>query len=250
MAKITRKNQLIFASDAGGTGITEYGSPAGGTPAFSTDPDDIQTPAWGDGWAAAALAGTEIPTFQDFNAIHFVSTRQIAYLLQEGVAEFASDAIYYTNSIVKKTGTYELYGSKINDNTGNALPVQTDDSNWQYLGDLSELVNITSVDPGIAVAWVNFTGTGTVTINQEHNVSSITDNSTGNYTINLSVTLADAESCFVTTKGRDIAAQPNPSPAIDTYPSTTTSFKVYTSNNANSPEDYSRVYAAVFGELA
>lgn len=41
-------------------------------------------------------------------------------------------------------------------------------------------------------AWVNFTGTGTVTINGSFNVSSITDNGTGDYTINFTNALADA----------------------------------------------------------
>lgn len=145
MAKITRKNQLIFGSDAGSQGIVEYGSPASGTPVASTDPDDIQTAAWETGWAAAALAGTEIPTFQDFNAIHFVSTRQIAYLLQEGIPEFSLETEYYQNSIVKKTGTYELYGSKTDANIGNALPSAVDDTYWQYLGDLSDLVDIPNI---------------------------------------------------------------------------------------------------------
>lgn len=35
-----------------------------------------------------------------------------------------------------------------------------------------------------AKAWVNFNGTGTVAIRADGNVSSITDNGTGNYTIN------------------------------------------------------------------
>jgi len=141
MAKITRKTQKIFGSSAGGTGITEYGSPAGGTPAYSTDPDEIQTASWLIGWAAAALAGTEIPTFQDFNGIHFVATRQIAYLLQEGIPEWDTGTEYHQYSVVKKTGTYELYGSKTNTNTGNALPSATDNTDWQYLGNLAALIN-------------------------------------------------------------------------------------------------------------
>lgn len=139
MAKIPRKTQKIFGSTAGGTGITEYGSPAGGSPVYSTDLDDIQTAEWDTGWAAAALAGTEIPTFQDFNAIHYTATNQLGYLLQEGVAEYDAGTEYHQNSIVKKTGTYELYGSVIDTNTGNALPNQVTDANWQYLGDLSDL---------------------------------------------------------------------------------------------------------------
>jgi hypothetical protein len=144
MAKITRKTQKVFGSSAGATGIVEYGSPAGGTPVYDTDPDNIQTSAWETGWAAAALSGTEIPTFQDFNGIHFVATRQIGYLLQEGVAEYDAGTEYHTNSIVKKSGTYELYGSKTNSNTGNALPSAADNTNWKYLGDLSGLVDIGS----------------------------------------------------------------------------------------------------------
>lgn len=35
-----------------------------------------------------------------------------------------------------------------------------------------------------AKAWVNFNGTGTVAIRQSGNVSSITDNGTGDYTVN------------------------------------------------------------------
>jgi hypothetical protein len=41
-------------------------------------------------------------------------------------------------------------------------------------------------------AWVNFNGTGTVAIRASGNVSSITDNGTGNYTINFTTALPDA----------------------------------------------------------
>ena len=40
-------------------------------------------------------------------------------------------------------------------------------------------------------AWVNFNGTGTVAIRSSGNVSSITDNGTGNYTVNLANALTD-----------------------------------------------------------
>jgi hypothetical protein len=41
-------------------------------------------------------------------------------------------------------------------------------------------------------AWVNFNGTGTVAIRAGLNVSSITDNGTGDYTINFTNAMADA----------------------------------------------------------
>lgn len=43
-----------------------------------------------------------------------------------------------------------------------------------------------------ARAWVNFNGSGTVAIRASGNVSSITDNGTGDYTLNFSTALADA----------------------------------------------------------
>jgi hypothetical protein len=41
-------------------------------------------------------------------------------------------------------------------------------------------------------AWVNFNGTGTVAIRASGNVTSITDNGTGDYTINFTTALVDA----------------------------------------------------------
>jgi len=48
-------------------------------------------------------------------------------------------------------------------------------------------------------AWVNFNGTGTVAINASFNVSSITDNGTGDYTVNFTTALPDANYCVTTT---------------------------------------------------
>jgi hypothetical protein len=44
---------------------------------------------------------------------------------------------------------------------------------------------------GLCRAWVNFNGTGTVAIRAAHNVSSITDNGTGNYTVNFATAMPD-----------------------------------------------------------
>ena len=42
-------------------------------------------------------------------------------------------------------------------------------------------------------AWVNFNGQGTVAIRASGNVSSITDNGTGNYTVNFTTAMPDAD---------------------------------------------------------
>ena len=47
-----------------------------------------------------------------------------------------------------------------------------------------------------AKAWVNFDGTGTVAIRQSGNVSSITDNNTGDYTVNFATAQVDFNYAF------------------------------------------------------
>lgn len=57
--------------------------------------------------------------------------------------------------------------------------------------------------PGTSKAWVNFNGTGTVAIRSSLNVSSITDNGTGNYSVNFATALGDANYCT------QVTGQPN-----------------------------------------
>jgi hypothetical protein len=58
--------------------------------------------------------------------------------------------------------------------------------------DGTESTDVTNVINGSAKAWVNFNGTGTVAIRDSFNVSSITDNSTGNYTVTFTNAMPDA----------------------------------------------------------
>lgn len=52
--------------------------------------------------------------------------------------------------------------------------------------------NASGVEVYTAKAWVNFNGTGTVAIRASGNVSSITDNGTGDYTVNFTTAMPDA----------------------------------------------------------
>jgi hypothetical protein len=56
-----------------------------------------------------------------------------------------------------------------------------------------------NVIQGSAKAWVNFNGTGTVAIRASYNVSSITDNGTGDYTINFTNAFADVNYAVIGT---------------------------------------------------
>lgn len=64
--------------------------------------------------------------------------------------------------------------------------------------DASGIINVGLATGGIQ-AWVNFNGTGTVAIRASSNVSSITDNGTGDYTVNYATALSSADYSFVGT---------------------------------------------------
>jgi hypothetical protein len=52
-------------------------------------------------------------------------------------------------------------------------------------------------------AWVNFNGTGTVAIRASGNVSSITDNGTGDYTVNFTTAMPDGNYALVAATGNN-----------------------------------------------
>ena len=54
-------------------------------------------------------------------------------------------------------------------------------------------------------AWVNFNGTGTVAIRASFNVSSITDNGTGDYTVNFTTAMPDVNYSAVGCTGGNTA---------------------------------------------
>jgi len=61
---------------------------------------------------------------------------------------------------------------------------------------VNTLQNTSGVEVYTAKAWVNFNGTGTVAIRAAGNVSSITDNGVGDYTLNFATAMADANYAF------------------------------------------------------
>lgn len=100
-----------------------------------------------------------------------------------------------------------------------------------------------------ALAWVNFNGTGTVAIRSSYNVSSITDNGTGDYTINFTNALTDANySAVVGGKIDETGGWGSLVGIARTANSiTTTSLRVTTANSAFSLYDYLVVNVAIFG---
>jgi hypothetical protein len=100
---------------------------------------------------------------------------------------------------------------------------------------------------GLAKAWVNFNGTGTVAIRASFNVSSITDNGTGDYTVNFTTALADANYSLVgATGGGGGGGSGNYSLGIFNTAPTTSSIRIQTWTTTNSIADNIYVHCAIF----
>ena len=69
-------------------------------------------------------------------------------------------------------------------------------------------------------AWVNFNGTSTVAIRASFNVSSITDNGTGDYTVNFTTAMADANYNAIGVIGRNLSGVVANVPAASSTPTT------------------------------
>jgi len=81
------------------------------------------------------------------------------------------------------------------------LPSQTGNSgNYLTTNDTSTSWAAVSANY-LARAWVNFNGTGTVAIRASGNVSSITDNGTGDYTVNFTAAVTDSNFAYLVTGG-------------------------------------------------
>jgi hypothetical protein len=103
-------------------------------------------------------------------------------------------------------------------------------------------------------AWVNFNGIGTVAIRGSGNVSSITDNGVGDYTVNFTTAMPDAIYSVTGTAQQDAFANADcgvvaPDRALGTGALTTTSVRLDTVNSANTTgtaQDMLSVQIAIF----
>lgn len=97
-----------------------------------------------------------------------------------------------------------------------------------------------------ARAWVNFNGTGTVAIRASGNVSSITDNGTGNYTVNFSTAMPDANYGINTSNGYGTGSEAVFSTVNSSSVPSTTAFNFRTRDNSANFMDCSYLFASVF----
>lgn len=187
MSRIPVKLQKIFAGALTPTGnIAQAGSTVGGTPVYSADPATLQAlAAWANGLQAQLInapGGLSSPVLEELNGILLTLTYQLAYLKQQGIAEWDPTVTYYTGCwAISAAGV--PYISKTDGNTNNAL---TDPTNWQTFA--STLLGAS--DP-LLKAWVTFDGR-TGAIDQQFNVASVSRLSSGIYLVTFTAAMTDA----------------------------------------------------------
>lgn len=113
--------------------------------------------------------------------------------------------------------------------------------------------NTKSLSPGsvggqLCRAWVNFNGTGTVAIRASYNVSSITDNGVGDYTVNFTTAMPDANYSLTGTCNLNVTGGMNRIIAFPYASAPTTSAariaSIYSFNNIL--EDSAYIQVAIF----
>jgi hypothetical protein len=120
--------------------------------------------------------------------------------------------------------------------------------------DSAQFATVSGTAPLYAArAWVNFNGTGTVAIRTSGNVSSITDNGTGDYTVNFTTAMADADytPVVLNAPGYGVSlptvalANLNNSTFAEAAP-TTSAFRVSIRTAGNAAYDAKYMYVAIF----
>jgi hypothetical protein len=99
---------------------------------------------------------------------------------------------------------------------------------------------------GLCKAWVNFNGTSTVTIRAQYNVSSITDNGTGDYTVNFATALADANGGVTAGTWRNTTSTPDYSRQTQVYQDGASAIRVVTYDSSTTKTDHFSIHVAIF----
>ena len=98
-----------------------------------------------------------------------------------------------------------------------------------------------SVTAGEAKAWINYKGTATVSIRASYNISSVTVNGTGNYTLNFTNAFADTNYC-------PVSSGSNGTDGLPPFPITltTTSYNFNTKAFGGGYQDAVNINIAIF----
>jgi hypothetical protein len=145
---------------------------------------------------AFAEGGAEVARFDSSGNLGIGTASPTSKLTLDGTLQIGAAGTASDVGITKIATRNIRFDSAPTAGTGITVNVGTDASqNSTFVVNGNALFNSGYGSAVIAYgcrAWVNFNGTGTVAIRASGNVSSITDNGTGDYTVNFSTAMPDA----------------------------------------------------------
>nr|DAV00836.1 MAG TPA: Baseplate structural protein [Caudoviricetes sp.] len=127
MPKIERKTQKIFGGNAESDQLAVFGSMITGTPVYNDDIETLQSEAYTEGWQVA-VAANEAPFMEEMNGVQYGFSKQLAYLFQQGIAEWDAGTTYYLNSFCQVGGV--IYKSKLDENINHSPGDDTEEMYW------------------------------------------------------------------------------------------------------------------------
>jgi hypothetical protein len=211
--------QLDGTAGASGQALVSAGS--GNTPTWST----LGTMA-SQSASAVAITGGTITGITDLT-----------------VADGGTGASSITaNSVILGNGSSTLSGNLVAPSTtGNVLT--SNGTTWTSAAAPTGITATTGSAPYYgARAWVNFNGTGAVAIRGSENVSSITDNGTGDYTVNFTTAMPDANYAFVVGSSKSSGDLNTP----NSVTVSTSSLRVAITAYTGSPRDQDYICVSIF----
>ena len=109
--------------------------------------------------------------------------------------------------------------------------------------------NTSGVEKGqLAKAWINFDGSGTIAIRDSFNVSSITDVTTGRYTVAFTTAMANTNYCVVSSGHLFETTVTGNAREVGANNLTTSSYMLNVTYNGSTNQDAENVFSAVFGD--
>jgi hypothetical protein len=174
--------------------------------------------AGASGQALVSAGGANTPTWSTLGTMASQNATAVAItggtitgITDLTVADGGTGASSITaNSVILGNGTSALSGNLVAPSTsGNILT--SNGTTWTSAAAPTGITVTTGSAPYYgARAWVNFNGTGTVAIRASGNVSSITDHSVGQYTVNFTNAMPDANYATNVTNGAPLSSSAGP----------------------------------------
>lgn len=143
--------------------------------------------------------------------------------------------VLYTNGVVRL----------VLDKTGRVMTggVSTPATGYTAAGDISLPTGGVVSAKNTPKAWVTFNGTGTPAVVSGFNVSGITDNGAGDYTIAFTNAMADANYCVLITARKGVSGML----VGQVYGTTTTDVRITFTSNAGALADPAMAHVVIFG---